>query len=195
MKLILVVSLIIGFFFCHMERTWAKPSRYVLETVRKTGKKTEPFDDGQIVRLKNRKTGRVIWSRAVFDYRSSIWSPDGRAVIVSARSADDRSPILLVWRQGYRLRAFGFSYDYQMGEPCWSSDKRRILVRYGGSGNSFFDAGTLHCLKLGSGNFYRLDEVASRVRDMKWKSPKVVSYRTYNPENNSISKPRVWRAP
>lgn len=180
------------------QATWAKPSPYVLDVIRKS-----PEDDA-VVRLRNKVTGRILWTRKnLFYYRQPNWTKDHRAVAVEALDSLAGGAKIFIWREGYRLREVvappnRWHYDYSMG-CVWSPDKRRLLVRFGGSGDGDLDIGHLFSLKLGRGKFYKYTGLPSYplVRKAVWCDNRTVLYwPTEDPYNGKIvKKPRVWRVP
>lgn len=119
-----------------------------------------------MISLMNTTTGRVLWTRSTqhVQLREAHWSADHRAVGLETGS------YILVWREGYPLLEVRFppgnraglgmgngngvftdmtqdySLDYQ-----WSVDKKRLLIRFGGSGSADIGPhgiGDLYCLKF-----------------------------------------------
>jgi hypothetical protein len=181
-----------------ISRVEARP-RYVVRATKVSWKadpsSVVPIKKGYDIRLWDRAAGRVLWKRRVQDGYGATWSRDRRALMVEGRFRD--KGYMWVWREGFRLRNFGFPMgaDYSMSDPLWSSDNRRLLVRYGASGNSFIDEGTIFCLKLEPWPNYTCSVIASGVRKMAWKSRKTIMYWEVDEETDKLKKPRLWRAP
>ena len=196
-KTILLGALVVTFAPSSSKKVWARNSPYVLDI--------RPFkgddSDDKIVRLRNKKSKRIIWTRKVYG-PNVFWSKNHRAVAVDGVSQ------ILVWHEGYRLRDFapiaarslGGSYDYFMG-CVWSPDNRRLLVRFGGSGNEDANLGALYCLKLGRWPRYQYKRAPSEhnVWKMAWRDSRTAlflpSYDTGKDYYGYSSTPRRWRVP
>lgn len=184
---LLLLAAIAGFVVLPTSAASARLAPYFLEDV-KLGRKREPF-----VRLRNRRTGRIVWTLERYDSSGVCWSKDGKALVFG--SGD-----FVVWREGYRLRHFALNthyWDYDLGF-AWSPDNRRLLVRFGASAMADADIGNLFCLKLGPGNYYRYTHVPSKdyVRKMAWRDSRTVLYWLPNPRDPATSKTiHYWRVP
>ncbi len=80
----------------------------------------------------------------------------------------------------------------------WSPDNQRILVRFGASASSDFDAARMFCLKLGRGDSYKYltTDALYPVRKMAWRDRRTALYWLVKMENGTVDKkPRVWRVP
>jgi hypothetical protein len=162
-----------------------------------------PTKDGfSLVTLRNRSTKRALWQHQILGYKYTpvTWSPNHRALVIY------QGGTLLVWREGKPLLEIGAPavpgskgtdhYDYSMGS-VWSPDAKRLLVRFGLSGMSDFDAGRLFCLTFrGKNSKYSFLPSGYYVKDMKWRSNRVASYRPFLDDiYQVIGKPRLWRVP
>ncbi len=168
----------------------AKPSRYTLDIPNK-----------QTITLRDKSSGRMVWTRKNYFIRSN-WSADHRAVVVEV---DDG---LLVWRQGHKvlrldtppMQAYiGIGHwDYTLGS-LWSPDKKRFLVRAGGSGMDVLDLGELFCCELGPGQtarYIRAPRQEEGVRKMKWLDNRTIQFWTVKDiKNKEHLIPHVWRVP
>ena len=199
MKTVFLAACLFFIAFWAAAEARAESSPYVLET-----KRPKSFGGNSTLKLKNKKTGRVIWSTTV-DYDFNVpnkvhWSKDRRAVAIETRT-------ILVWREGYRLRNFGvpgkkrYLYDYSLG-CIWSPDKERLLVRFSASGGGDEGVGTLYSLKLGRWPCYEYTQLPNRtadssgVREMAWKDSRHALYWLYVSSTRETAKqPRVWRVP
>ncbi|MBW3637745.1 MAG: hypothetical protein KY445_14965 [Armatimonadetes bacterium] len=199
MKKIVLIMLFVVSTLCCAKSVWAKSSPYAID-VRRVHKNRNLLT----IRLWDKKTKRILWTRArvenqLYDIQ---WSKDRRAVAVGYFSPNSDDFQILIWREGYRLRTFAIpgGVDYSMG-MVWSPDKRRLLIRGGGSGSSDVDAGPLYCLTLGRWPYYRVDSIPfsdGGVRTMTWKDKRTVLYKELVLDANGskvLIKPRVWRVP
>ena len=190
-KIVLTVTLLLALMWSDERCAWARASPYVLD-VRVIATKND-VGDLKIVRLKNKHSNRIIWTRKVYGPGPEVfWSKDRRAVAVQGFS-------LLVWREGHQLRDFGrpAGRDYFMG-CVWSPNKRRLLFRCGASGSSMVGdngAGSLFCLTLGPKPFYKCAPIDGGVTEMKWRNNRTVLYNAlnYDAKGEVLVKSYVWR--
>ena len=193
-KMILAMALFLTCVSSNIETVWARSSPYELD-IRSVKGDVDSSD--KIVRLVNVKSHRIIWTRKVYG-PEVFWSKDRRAVAVEGVYR------LLVWREGYRVRDFapiapkslGGSFDYFMG-AAWSPDNRRLLVRFGRSGNSTMGIGALYCLKLGLWPRYQYKKAPGSyyVWEMAWRDSRTALFWPVDDKGGYPEKPRRWRVP
>lgn len=183
-----------------LQKAQAKSSPYMLDTHKE-----------HVVTLRNASTGRIVWTRKdIFIYAN--WSADHGAVVVEVVGKPVDSRELLIWRRGYRLLRLDTplmppgigsgNWDYTMG-CLWPPDKKRFLVRAGGSGDSTIDLGDLFCCKLDRSGKARYSRAPSQdkqgnfgVRKMKWRDNRTVLFWTVKHKNNKeYLIPHLWRVP
>ena len=174
------------------------PPPYALET--RKPKNATQYDTEELVSLRETSSGRILWTKKGYFLRAN-WSTDHRALVVEI---DDE---LLIWRENSELQSLYLpphppnvgtgTWDYSMG-CLWSPDKKRFLVRVGGSGDNVVDSGALYCCKL-SGNqtpHYLMEPSQSSVRKMKWLDNRTVQFwaRTYVKDKELLVS-HIWRVP
>lgn len=192
MKTLFNSALLTAFVLIGAQYAQAKQPPYVLEVV---NSKNSPITH---VRLKNRRSGRILWARTVGIYRRALWSSDHRAVAVAT------AEMMLVWRLGHRLLKVAYpgghaldtgpGYDYFMGYR-WSPDKRRLLVRFGASGSVDLNYGWLYCLKLGEHHYNYTQPPNSQVWKMAWRGNRTVLSWYMDNAGDGAQTPRRWHAP
>lgn len=123
------------------------------------------------------------------------WSDDHRALAVEGNLVDGNRPCVLVWREGFRAREFAVFGDYSMG-VLWSPDKRRLLVRYGISGDVDVDVGTLYCLELKPWPRYRCYKLGV-AHKLQWNDSRMVTYWDveYRETSLGLGDKHVWHVP
>lgn len=192
MKTILTSALLTAFALVSVQYAWAKQPPYVLNVV------NIKHPDSVQIRLKNRTSGRTLWTRTVSDYRGAHWSSDHRAVAV------ETTKIMLVWRLGHRLLKVAYpgghaldsgpGYDYSMGYR-WSPDKRHLLVRFGASANLDYNTGRLYCLKFGEHYYNYTYSPTNPVWKMAWRGNHAVLCWYIDDVGNGAQTPRRWHIP
>lgn len=192
MKAIFTSALVIAFALVSIQSAHAKQSHYVLEVMGANSPSVR-------IRLKNKTSGRTIWTRTVGDYRGAHWSGDHRAFAV------ETSNIMLVWRAGHRLLTVAYpgghaldtgpGYDYSMGYR-WSPDKKHLLARFGSSGDIDVNSGYFYCLKLGEHYYNWIKPPANQVWKMRWRDNHTVLSWYFDVLNQeAVKTPRVWHVP
>ncbi len=93
------------------------------------------------LRLFNRANGRTVWRKQVAELDCIGWSPDHKALAVSARIVGKTPFRLLLWQEGRPLRLLDDSplpeggYIDGVIDFAWSPDDRRVTHCVYGSGN------------------------------------------------------------
>ncbi len=145
--------------------------------------------------LYNTKTRKTVWKRK---FKANVgdveWSKDKRAVAINVHGGK-----ILVWRLGYKTRFFDAppDEDYIMGFH-WSPDKRRLLIRCGGSGDDMTPNCNLYCLNIQKRRLHFIHGASEE----SWASNRKVLYKDktsgYDSKTGQWIYPkkfRVWRSP
>lgn len=151
----------------------------------------------RLYRLRQRGTGKIVWSRNLGPGGKIRWSADGYAVAIHNYDLDTGSHWVLIWRLRKDVWRYDASNicDYIM-DWDWAPNNRHLLMRVGGSGDSTIDIGSVRCLDTKTKKCHL---IGYRIRDMRWAGKRKVLYWTARNRGRlgyEVSKrPHTWLAP
>jgi hypothetical protein len=159
-------------------------------------------EDHSRVTIYDRRTGRVVWSRATGYVYQTVWSNDRRAfaLVEDAGGSADSSFRLTVWRAGRGARSYvtipPLPYLDAVDHLEWSSDDKRLLVLGARcQGSASVGHWELWCLDVERARAKMADSPGP-VLEARWTGLRRIQYRAVRLfERNGIEDGVVDRAP
>ena len=148
----------------------------------------QTHDGNVVLRLYNKQTRALVWTRTVKDTDRVSWSKDYHALALAVFV--NNGPVsILFWREGQvapmycrQAKHWGNYEDDGVINFAWSPDNQRLLFRTWGSGGLDMNVGSLWCLNISTGY---LQTISPSVRQMEWVGKRSFRYWTIHPVKDS----------